>query len=100
MTTRTASTIEEPPIESRADLLSAFAKGEKPKDRWRIGTEHEKFVVMNDDHHAPSYEEKGGIPALRIGLTKFGWEPVYEGDNIIALSGSDGGISLEPAGQF
>ncbi len=100
MTTRTSSATDEPIIESREDLLSVFAKGEKPKDRWRIGTEHEKFVYFHDDHHAPSYEEKGGIHALMIGLTKFGWEPVYEGENIIALSGADGGISLEPAGQF
>jgi glutamate--cysteine ligase len=33
-------------------------------------------------------------------MTRYGWEPVYEGGKIIALSGSDGGISLEPAGQF
>jgi len=29
-----------------------------------------------------------------------GWEPVLEGDNVIALNGVDGSISLEPAGQF
>ncbi|MET0248687.1 MAG: glutamate--cysteine ligase, partial [Sphingobium sp.] len=78
----------------------AFAKGEKPKDRWRIGTEHEKFVYAHSDHHAPSYEEKGGIHALLIGLTRYGWEPIYEGGKIIALSGPDGAISLEPAGQL
>ncbi|WBO21600.1 glutamate--cysteine ligase [Sphingomonas abietis] len=100
MSTRTSSADADPIIESRDDLLAIFAKGEKPKDHWRIGTEHEKFVFWKGDHHAPSYEEKGGIHALLIGLTKFGWEPVYEGENIIALSGADGGISLEPAGQF
>jgi glutamate--cysteine ligase len=100
MSTRTASADADPIIESRDDLLAIFRKGEKPKERWRIGTEHEKFVYHHADHRAPSYEEKGGIHALLIGLTKFGWEPVYEGDNIIALSGSDGAISLEPAGQF
>jgi glutamate--cysteine ligase len=100
MSTRTATADADPIIESRDDLLAIFEKGEKPKDRWRIGTEHEKFVYWKDDHHAPSYEEKGGIHALLIGLTKFGWEPVYEGETIIALAGADGGISLEPAGQF
>ena len=100
MTTRTAETGPDPLIESRADLIGVFSKGEKPKDQWRIGTEHEKFVYARSDHHAPSYEEKGGIHALLIGLTKFGWEPVYEGENIIALSGADGAVSLEPAGQF
>jgi glutamate--cysteine ligase len=100
MTTRTASAGHDPLIESREDMIAVFAKGEKPQSDWRIGTEHEKFVYMKSDHHAPSYEEKGGIHALLIGLTKFGWEPVYEGENIIALSGADGAISLEPAGQF
>ena len=34
------------------------------------------------------------------GLTEFGWEPVLENGNVIALTGADGNISLEPAGQF
>jgi len=100
MSTRTASADADPIIESRDDLLAVFQKGEKPKENWRIGTEHEKFVFWKDSKRAPSYEEPGGIHALMIGLTKFGWEPIMEGDNVIGLSGKDGGISLEPAGQF
>jgi glutamate--cysteine ligase len=87
-------------IESRDDLLSVFSGGEKPAERWRIGTEHEKFVYRVEDHRAPSYAEPGGIRDLLAGLNEFGWEPVIEGDNVIALSGPDGTISLEPAGQF
>ena len=87
-------------IHSREDLLSVFANGEKPRERWRIGTEHEKFVYTVDDHHAPSYDEPGGIRDLLMGLTEFGWQPVIENNNVIALSGPDGTISLEPAGQF
>ncbi|RYY10374.1 MAG: glutamate--cysteine ligase, partial [Alphaproteobacteria bacterium] len=67
---------------------------------WRIGTEHEKFVYADSDHHAPSYTEKGGIRDLLDALTAYGWEPVEENGNVIAMSGSDGSISLEPAGQF
>jgi len=100
MSTRKASDGEDPHIQSRDDLLEVFAGGEKPKDRWRIGTEHEKFVYRLSDHHAPSYEEPGGIRDLLDGLTRFGWEPVYEGDKVIALSGPDGAVSLEPAGQL
>lgn len=90
----------DPHIESTSDLLNVFAKGEKPKERWRIGTEHEKFVYRKVDHRAPSYNEPGGIRALLLGLERFGWEPVFEGGNVIAMQGTDGGISLEPAGQF
>jgi glutamate--cysteine ligase len=99
MTQRT-ETGDSPPIETRADLLSVFEDGEKPRDKWRIGTEHEKFVYRVEDHRAPSYDEKGGIRDLLIGLTEFGWEPVLENGNVIALTGADGTISLEPAGQF
>ena len=100
MTTRTASAGNDPLIETRDDLLAPFIKGEKPPEKWRIGTEHEKFVYRLADHRAPSYDEPGGIRDLLMALTDFGWEPVFEGGNVIALSGADGTISLEPAGQF
>jgi glutamate--cysteine ligase len=99
MTTRTEDSYSRP-IENRADLLSTFSGGEKPRDKWLIGTEHEKFVYRAADHRAPSYDEPGGIRDLLMGLTEFGWEPVLENGNVIALAGEDGTISLEPAGQF
>src|SRR3954468_5541941 len=99
MTTRTEDSAS-PLIESRDDLLSVFAGGEKPPERWRIGTEHEKFVYRLDDHRAPSWDEPGGIRDLLLGLTEFGWEPVLENGKVIALKGADGNVSLEPAGQF
>src|SRR4028119_2285667 len=99
MTTRTDDS-ESPLIGSRDDLLSVFSGGEKPRERWRIGTEHEKFVYRLSDHRAPSYEEPGGIRDLLMGLTEFGWHRVIENGNVIALSGKDGTISLEPAGQL
>ncbi len=100
MSTRTSSADDERPIENREDLLSVFEKGCKPRDAWRIGTEHEKFVYRLSDHGAPSYDEPGGIHDLLMGMTAYGWEPVEEGGKVIALAGADGGVSLEPAGQF
>src|SRR5438874_11863635 len=99
MTTRTDDSAS-PLIDSRDDLLSVFADGEKPPERWRIGTEHEKFVYRLDDHRAPSWDDPGGIRDLLLGLTEFGWEPVLENGKVIALKGVDGNVSLEPAGQF
>ena len=99
MTTR-SDLSETPLIEGRDDLLSVFSGGEKPLERWRIGTEHEKFVYHLADQRAPAWDEPGGIRDLLLGLTEFGWRPVEEGGKIIALSGDDGTISLEPAGQF
>jgi len=85
MTTRTDTGSNDRLVESRDDLLATFARGEKPAERWSIGTEHEKFVFRCADHRAPSYDEPGGIRDLLDGLTEFGWEPVIEGDNAIAL---------------
>jgi glutamate--cysteine ligase len=100
MSTRKAVEGEEPRIESRAQLLAPMEEGAKPAGAWRIGTEHEKLVYALSDHHAPSYEEAGGIRALLNGLTRYGWEPIVEGGNVIALEGPDGNVSLEPAGQL
>jgi glutamate--cysteine ligase len=100
MSTRQVSDSNDPVIENIAQLVEPMASGEKPRDRWRIGTEHEKFVYSTKDHHAPSYDEPGGIKDLLLAMREFGWKPVEEGGKVIAMSGSDGAISLEPAGQL
>jgi glutamate--cysteine ligase len=100
MSTREVSDREDPVIENLDQLAAPMAAGEKPREAWRIGTEHEKFVYDTADHHAPSYDEPGGIRDLLMGLTEFGWEPIIEGGNVIALKGADGNVSLEPAGQL
>ncbi|HEV2568601.1 glutamate--cysteine ligase [Sphingomonas sp.] len=100
MSTREETGKVDPIIESRAQLIELFASGEKPRKAWRIGTEHEKFVYRTADHRAPSYDEPGGIRDLLSGLMRFGWQPITEGDKVIALRGVDGTISLEPAGQL
>ena len=100
MSTRQDSGHDDPIIESIAQLAEPMAAGEKPRERWRIGTEHEKLVFCTRDHHAPSYDEPGGIRDMLLAMQEFGWEPVEENGTVIAMSGSDGGISLEPAGQL
>ena len=100
MSTRQASTREDPVIESRAQLIAPMARGEKPAAAWRIGTEHEKCVYRTADHRAPTYKEPGGIRDLLLAMGEFGWEPVEEGGKVIAMAGADGTISLEPAGQL
>ena len=105
MTTKTVSNSNAAAIESRDQLIAHFAQGEKPVERWRIGTEHEKFVYTTADYRAPSYTEAGGIRALLGELEQHGWAPVLERgpdgtENVIAMTGADGSISLEPAGQF
>ncbi len=105
MSTRTSTGSQEPLIESRDQLVAPMQAGEKPREQWRIGTEHEKLVYKLDDFHAPSYDEPGGIHDILMDMRQFGWKPVDEMGpdgtvNTIAMSGSDGTISLEPAGQL
>jgi glutamate--cysteine ligase len=101
MSTRKPSDgIDEPRIEGRDQLVAPIQAGEKPPANWRIGTEHERLVYKLDDHRAPSYDEAGGIRDILLEMRQFGWETVEEGGKVIAMSGSDGTISLEPAGQL
>jgi glutamate--cysteine ligase len=89
------------PIESKAQLIESLESGCKPKEAWRIGTEHEKFVFQLETNRPAPYEGEWGIRALLEGLTRFGWEPVLEAGNPIALRHENGcSITLEPGGQL
>ncbi len=89
-----------PPVTDKRQLVEYLEAGCKPRDLWRIGTEHEKFVFRLDDLRPVPYEGPNGVGALLQGLTRYGWQPVHEGDNIIALlDGQGGSVTLEPGGQ-
>src|SRR5688572_88495 len=88
------------PIGSRHDLVAHIASGCKPRDEWRIGTEHEKFVYTLKDHKPLIYDGSPGIRQLLEGMQRFGWEPILENGNIIGLSQGLASLSLEPGGQF
>ena len=94
------SAVKETPIESRAQLVEYIASGARTVEKWKIGTEHEKFGFRLDDLRPPTYEGPRGIGALLNGMTRFGWAPVEEHGNVIALTRGDGSITLEPAGQL
>jgi glutamate--cysteine ligase len=89
------------PVTDKRQLVENLETGCKPREAWRIGTEHEKFVYRAKNHTPLAYDGHPGIGALLDGLRRFGWEPVFEGDNAIALRMPDGcSITLEPGGQF
>ncbi len=87
-------------IESRDDLVRHLSKGSKPREEWRIGTEHEKFVYDLKTHKPIAYEGRPGIRQLLEGMGRFGWQPVKEGENIIGHTLNGASLSLEPGGQF
>ena len=82
------------------DLTAYFAKGNKPKSAFRVGAEHEKFGFYLGSHTPVPYEGDKGVHALLVGLQRFGWTPVMEGDVIIGLERNGANVSLEPGGQF
>lgn len=89
------------PIASKAELVAWFEGGSKPRENFLLGTEHEKFVFRQSDFSPVPYDGADGIGRI-LGLLseRYGWAPVYEGPNIIALTRGNASISLEPGGQF
>jgi len=89
------------PITSKRQLVEYHESGNKPPSAWRVGTEHEKFVFRHSDLKRVPYEGPDGIGALLQGMLRFGWDPVMEAGNIIALENDARcSITLEPGGQF
>jgi glutamate--cysteine ligase len=90
-------------ITGKAQLVDFLARGMRPKEEWRIGTEHEKFPFLTDSLKPVPYDGERSIRRLLEELhQRFSWRPVREGENLIALGDPSGGgsISLEPGGQF
>lgn len=89
------------PIEHHDQLAQFLASGCKPRDEWKIGTEHEKFGYCKDTLQPLPYDGPRSIREMLEGLRyKFGWHPVFEGDALIGLTRGGANISLEPGGQF
>jgi glutamate--cysteine ligase len=87
------------------DLAGWFAAGSKPRDKFRVGAEHEKFVFRTGSHAPVDYDGPAGIKALLDGMMQFGWSPTLERgangeDVVIGLNRGLENISLEPGGQF
>jgi len=90
-----------PLIESADQLASHFRSGEKPREAWRIGTEHEKFGFVGQGGQPLAYDGQPGVKMLLEGLAaRYGWSPIRENGNAVALVRGEGSITLEPGGQF
>lgn len=96
-------TIDQTPLTSYHQMVEYLETGNKPKEDFRIGTEHEKFVFFTDGNRPVPYQGERSISALLKGMAeKIDWEPITDAGNIIGLAAKSGGgaISLEPGGQF
>jgi len=88
------------PITDYRQLVEHLEEGCKLRENWRIGTEHEKFVFKLDTHEPAPYEGDWGIGKFLEGLFRFGWQPVLEKGNPVALTMNNCNVSLEPGGQL
>ncbi len=89
------------PIERHEQLAEYLESGCKPKQDWRIGTEHEKFGYCKDTLKPLPFEGERSILAVLQGLRDLhGWAPVEEAGKLIGLEKDGANVSLEPGGQL
>lgn len=89
------------PIERYEQMAEYLASGCKPKDKWRIGTEHEKFGFCKDSLLPLPYEGDRSILAVLSALRdRHDWQELREGDKLIGLTKEGANISLEPGGAL
>jgi glutamate--cysteine ligase len=89
------------PVGSIDELIEYVRGGEKPPERWRVGTEHEKVGLHEGDRAPVPYEGERGIGALLEAVAQADdWERIREAGNVIALAKQGASITLEPGGQL
>ena len=89
------------PITDLNQLAGYMESGCKPRDAWRIGTEHEKFGYCQDSLAPLPYEGERSILAVLEGLRdRYGWAPVEEDGKLIGLEKDGANVSLEPGGAL
>ena len=96
-------TTDQTPISSVSELSEYLDAGSKPKERFRIGTEHEKFAFFRADNSPVPYFGDASISALLNGMRgKLGWDEIIDAGHVIGLAEPSGmgAISIEPGGQF
>ena len=82
-------------ISSKNQIIEYFKSGIKDTKNFKIGIEHEKFLFSNNKRI--NYLK---IKEMFAALLEFGWNPIYEKDNIIALNKGGKNITLEPGNQI
>jgi glutamate--cysteine ligase len=89
------------PVRDVVELVSYIAGGAKKQADWRVGTEYEKVGVLEESGAAAPFSGKRGIETVLERLAeRFGWQPKRERGRIIALTGRDANITVEPGGQL
>ena len=78
-------------------IIEYFKSGIKNKKNFKIGIEHEKFLFNSENNKRVNYLK---IKEMFSTLVEFGWNPIFEDDNIIGLNKEGKNITLEPGNQI
>ena len=79
------------------DLIKYFQDGCKTANELSIGVEHEKFLFDSKTNKRIDFEV---VTKILKFLEQFGWKPIKEKNNIIALKKKKKSITLEPGNQI
>lgn len=89
------------PIEDPSQLTDYFRRAEKPRESWRVGTEHEKIGLHAGTLDPVPYEGSRGIlRLLEILRNEHGFGALVDEGRLIGLERDDTTITLEPGGQL
>ena len=83
-------------INSKEKIIEHFENGIKSKEL--IGVENEKFLFEISSNKRADYNKIKRV--LEKFQNKFNWNPIKEGENIIALQHEGKSITLEPGNQI
>ncbi len=84
-------------ISSKEQIIKYFESGIKKNGNFKIGIEHEKFLFKKQNNTRVDYSN---IKKMFKDLMEFGWKPILENNNIIALNKDGKNITLEPGNQI
>ncbi len=84
-------------ITKKEQIIEYFKSGIKNKKEFKIGIEHEKFLFDSQNNKRIDYQK---IKGMFSALLEFGWNPVFEKDNIVSLNKGGKNITLEPGNQI
>ena len=84
-------------IIKKEQIIEYFKSGIKNKKEFKIGIEHEKFLFNSQNNKRIDYQK---IKEMFSALLEFGWNPLFENDNIVGLNKGGKNITLEPGNQI
>ena len=84
-------------IKTKEQIIEYFKSGIKVTKDFKIGIEHEKFLFDTKNNKRIDYTK---VKEMFAALTEFGWNPIFEKENIIGLNKGGKNITLEPGNQI